>query len=415
MVNKFIGQGLDPESDLTVGNYIIDSLMSDYYNSFNAFVAFVSTGGLRNIIDQLLEFKKKGGTIRFYVGVDLNATSKEALEQMLENEFETYIIYSPNNIIYHPKIYIFEGTKVSRTIIGSSNLTESGLFQNIEASTCLDFENDDKNGLAFLSQIYDHFNPIISKVHPSCQLLTQEVLDILVESKVVLPESIIRDKINKTNKAYGQKNTIVYIKLVELFGKLKSKRPPKGYRKKVTKTELITNEEMASLNVVDVTTELISGSMWIETGKMTGGSRNILDLSKKGKLNGLTKFGSLSYFGIDPNNTSSSKDIDVILGDYVYKGNHIFYTEGNGNWRIRLNGKTDDGKKITFLSKPSVPDLVENGGFQYKILLFTKIDNTTFKLEILDKEEMTKLIENSSENWARGGNGTTGRAYGIIS
>ena len=37
---KFIGQGLDPESDVTAGNFIIDSLDSENYNSFNAFVAF---------------------------------------------------------------------------------------------------------------------------------------------------------------------------------------------------------------------------------------------------------------------------------------------------------------------------------------------------------------------------------------
>ena len=48
---KFIGQGLDPESDITTGNFIIDALESNNYKIFNAFVAFVSTGGLKNISD----------------------------------------------------------------------------------------------------------------------------------------------------------------------------------------------------------------------------------------------------------------------------------------------------------------------------------------------------------------------------
>ena len=131
---KFIGQGLDPESDLTAGNFIIDSLESEKYNSFYAFVAFVSTGGLKNIIDEMLAFKADGGEIKLYLGVNLNATSKEALEKLLEHEIESYVVYSPNNTIYHPKIYAFEGDNTTRAIIGSSNLTESGLFQNIEAS-----------------------------------------------------------------------------------------------------------------------------------------------------------------------------------------------------------------------------------------------------------------------------------------
>lgn len=407
---KFIGQGLDPESDITAGNFIIDSFESEKYSSFNAFVAFVSTGGLKNIIDQMLAFRDAGGEIKLYLGVDLNATSKEALEKLLEHGIQSYVIYSPNNIIYHPKIYAFAGNETTRAIVGSSNLTESGLFQNIEASVCIDFESDDENGNELLADIYDHFNAIINQEHRSCQLLTQELLDILIESNIVLPEATSRAKTNKINKEFGQKETKANTRLLELFGKIKGKRPPKGFRKNVVKKELIAEEETNEVNVVDETIELAAGSMWIETGLMTGGSRNILDLSKKGKLDGVNKFGSVSYFGLDPENTNATKDINVVFGGKTYISNHVFYAEGNSNWRIRLNGVTEDGEKITVFSKPS---LGQNGGFQNKILLFTKIDDTNFKLEILEQDNMQRLIENSAD-WAKGGSGN-GRAYGIIS
>ena len=406
---KFIGQGLDPESNITVGDFVIDSLTSESFNSFNAFVAFVSASGLTNILDEMLAFKGLGGDIKLYVGVNLNATSKEALEKLLEHGIESYIVYSPNNIIYHPKIYAFEGDDATRAIIGSSNLTASGLFQNMEASVCVDFESDDEKGSVFLAEIYDHFNNIINQEHPSCQLLTQEVLEILIANKIVLPEATSRAKSNKINKEFGQKDTDANKQLNDLFGKLKRKRTPKGFKKTVIKKELLTEVETNKVIVVDETTEITGGSMWIETGLMTGGSRNILDLSKKGKLDGVIKFGSVSYFGLMPEETNTTKDIDVIFGGKTYISNHVFYTEGNSNWRIRLNGKTEDGAKITVFSKPS---LGANGGFQNKILLFTKIDDTNFKLEILEQDEMQKLIENSSD-WAKGGSGN-GRAYGII-
>jgi len=406
---KFIGQGLDPESNITVGDFVIDSLTSESFNSFNAFVAFVSASGLTNIIDEMLAFKGLGGNIKLYVGVNLNATSKEALEKLLEHGIESYIIYSPNNIIYHPKIYAFEGDDATRAIVGSSNLTASGLFQNMEASVCVDFESDDENGSVFLAEIYDHFNTIINQEHPSCQLLTQEVLEILIANKIVLPEATSRAKSNKINKEFGQKDTDANKQLNDLFGKLKRKRAPKGFKKTVIKKELLTEDESDKVIVVDETTEITGGSMWIETGLMTGGSRNILDLSKKGKLNGVIKFGSVSYFGLNPTETNTTKDINVIFGGKTYISNHVFYAEGNSNWRIRLNGETEDGDKITVFSKPS---LGANGGFQNKILLFTKIDNTNFRLEILEQDEMLKLIENSSD-WAKGGSGN-GRAYGII-
>jgi HKD family nuclease len=406
---KFIGQGLDPESDITAGNFIIDSLESENYTSFNAFVAFVSTGGLKNIIDQMLAFRETGGEIKLYLGVNLNATSKEALEKLLEHEIESYVVYSPNNIIYHPKIYAFEGNETIRAIVGSSNLTESGLFQNIEASVCVDFNSDDENGYEFLADIYDHFNAIINQEHPSCQLLTPEVLEILIESNVVLPEAASRAKSNKINKEFGQKESKVNTRLLELFGKVKAKRPPKGYRKTVIKKELVAEEETNLVNVVDETTELAAGSMWIETGLMTGGSRNILDLSKKGKLDGVNKFGSVSYFGVDPNDENQINDINVIFGGKTYNGNRVFYAPANSNWRIRLNGETAEGEKLTTFS---IPSLGQNGGFQQKILLFTQIDETNFRLEILEQEDMPRLIENSAD-WAKGGSGN-GRAYGII-
>lgn len=404
---KFIGQGSDPESDLTAGNLIIDSLESDNYNSFKAFVAFVSTGGLKNIIEEVIAFKGAGKEVVLYVGVDLNATSKEALESLLDHKILTYIIYSPNNIIYHPKIYTFTGDENKRAIVGSSNLTASGLFQNFEASVSVDFAADDDKGNEFLSSIYDHFNGIINHENSSCQLLTLEVLEILLESKVVLPESVTRSKNNKIKKEYGQKDTIINSRLLALFGKVKGKRPPKGYRKTVVKKELIS--EGTEIIVIDETTDLVAGSMWIETGLMTGGSRNILDLSKKGKLGNVNKFGSVSYFGIDPDAPETTRDIDIIFGGKNYKGNHVFYTEGNSNWRIRLNGRTDEGDKLTTFS---IPSLGQNGGFQNKILLFKRINATNFSLEILEQDDMPKLIENSVD-WAKGGSGN-GRAYGII-
>jgi HKD family nuclease len=406
---KFIGQGLDPTSDITTGNFIIDSLESENYSSFNAFVAFVSTGGLKNIIDQMLTFREAGGEIKLYLGVNLNATSKEALEKLLEHEIESYVVYSPNNIIYHPKIYAFEGDETTRAIIGSSNLTESGLFQNIEASVCVDFESDDENGSEFLADIYDHFNSIINQEHPSCQLLTQEVLEILIESNVVLPEAASRAKSNKINKEFGQKETKANTRLLELFGKVRAKRPPKGFRKTVVKKELVAEEETNLVNVVDETTELAAGSMWIETGLMTGGSRNILDLSKKGKLDGVNKFGSVSYFGVDPNDENQINDINLIFGGKTYIGNRVFYAPANSNWRIRLNGETAEGERLTTFS---IPSLGQNGGFQQKILLFTRIDETNYRLEILEQDDMPRLIENSAD-WAKGGSGN-GRAYGII-
>lgn len=407
---KFIGQGLDATSNSTTGNVLIDSLIDKNYNSFRAFVAFVSLGGINNMLDELIAFKARGGSVRLYIGIDLNGTSKETLEKLIDLEIETYIVFSPNSIIYHPKIYAFEGKTFSKAVVGSSNFTQSGLFQNIEASVCINFDNEkDETAIQFLADIYEYYNAIINNEHSSCRRLTQDVLDILVKSKVVLPEKVNRAKNNKVSREFGEKDAAAYDALLKYFGKLKSKKPPRGYKKTLDKEEVIIGDNN-TLNIVNETLELPSDSMWIETGKMTGGSKNQLDVSKKGKHEGQLIQGSVSYFGLDPDDANASVNIDIHLGNKIYKDNPIFYATGNSNWRIQLKGVTENGEKLTSISRMQ---LGEEGGFVNKILLFTKIDNTNYKLEILSMEEAEKLIEHSS-TWGRMGNETTGRAYGFI-
>jgi HKD family nuclease len=407
---KFIGQGLDPNSDSTAGNLIIESLADIQFNYFNAFVAFVSIGGIKNITDQLVAFKARGGVIRLYVGVDLNGTSKEALDKLVELDIETYIVFSPNNIIYHPKIYTFEGVTHSRAVVGSSNLTERGLFQSVESSVCVHFNNqEDEIGIQFLADIYEHYNKIINNDHPSCQRLTAEVLGILVNSKIVLPEKVNRAKINKINREFSEKDSAAYDALLKSFGKLKPKRPPRGFKKVVTKEE-IKVEPNGELSVVSEIFELLEGSMWVETGRMTGGSKNQLDVSKRGVKNGVAIQGSVSYFGIDPDDIERSLNIDLHLGNKIYKDNTVKYTPDNSNWRIQLKGVTVDRERLTDISRTH---LGQDGGFVNKILLFTRIDDTNYKLEILDTDDREQLIEHSSI-WGKMGNETTGRAYGFI-
>ena len=407
---KFIGQGLDSENDIAAGDYLIDSLNDERYTSFKAFVAFISKSGIDNIIDELTEFIRNGGSVRLYIGVDLNSTSKEALEKLIELEIETYIIFSPNSIIYHPKIYTFEGDEYSKAIIGSSNFTKRGLFQSIEASVSISFNiEEDEMGNNFLAEVYEYYNTILNDKNPSSNKLTPELLKILVDSKVVLPEVVNWKKQNKVNKEFGSKDSVSYDSLLKKFGKLKAKRPPKGYKKVVVKEE-ISFDENKEESITSEIIELETGSMWIETGRVTGGSKNQLDLSKQGKLDGELIQGSVTYFGIVPDEIKTIKNIDIELGGKLYKDNPIEYRLGNSNWRLLLKGVTDEGDKLTSISRMQ---LGQEGGFVYKILLFSKIVDEKYKLEILDLNDKETLIENSIV-WGKMGRGNTGRAYGFI-
>lgn len=191
---QFLGHGLTDENELTVGNYLRSSFKSDNYNSFKAFVAFTTLSGLSIFIDELENAKQTYKEIELYLGVDDKATSKEALDELLKRNVDTYIFHNPTlrtRKIYHPKLYVFKGQLSNRIIIGSSNLTRPGLFQNIESSIVIDYLIGDSQAIKFEKQIEDYFSSLIDKSHHNLKKLDQELINYLVSAKLILGEKTI--------------------------------------------------------------------------------------------------------------------------------------------------------------------------------------------------------------------------------
>ena len=408
---QFIAQGLDQNKSKRAGDVLNEVLTKEpaTYNSFAAFVAFVSIDGIKQLQDGFSHFIDAGGHIRLYVGVDLHGTSKEALELLLSLDgIESYVVYSTNRIVYHPKVYSFEGQDMNMVIVGSSNLTLSGLYQNVESSICIESDNAEDEGKSVISDIYDYYNTLLDNSSTSCQKLTKEVIDILCKNKVVLETKERRENTNE----YSKKNEVSLEDNEELkskFQKLKfTKTKPTG--RKAISEEIFSAGENEKTTVYTQAVEISGNSMWIETKEMTGGSRNILDLSKKGMRDGNRKIGSVEFFGLDKNDYTTEKNIDLVYDGKIFRGNTIKYADGNSNWRIQIKGETDDGIKMTYLSSPK---LGIPGGLTQKILIFEKTDvQDRYILHIYDKSELEELQEMSTD-WAFGGSGN-GRIYGFL-
>ena len=407
---KFIGQGLSSPSDRPAGDVINEILVRSEFKEFSAFVAFASAGGIKQILPNLKKFMERDGKVQLFVGVNLHATSKEALELLMAEQIPCYIVFSPNKVVYHPKVYTFEGASQYFIIVGSSNLTTSGLYQSVEASLCVEnnYDENDDEGKTLLSDIYDYYNGFLNGESTSCNMLTQEILDILVDAKIVLPEKKTREFSNTYEKELKAQLSDME-KLENTFGKLKKRKPKSSTGKKTVRTEIFESGEN-DIMIHGTSIEIPGNSMWIETGKMTGGSRNILDLSAKGKRDGVEKPGSVEFFGIDKKKHSTKKDITLVYNNKVYTSNTILYGVGNNNWRLQLKGVAKDKSKMTDISCPKLGTF---GGFQYKILVFEKTRRANkYRLHILDQSELDNLIALSSD-WTRGGRGK-GRAYGFI-
>lgn len=405
---KFIGQGLSLPTDKPAGDVINEVLDNPSYHEFAAFVAFAREGGINLILPKLKKFIENGGNVRLYIGVDLHATSKEALQLLLRERVPCYIVHSPNPITYHPKVYVFEGDSNYYIIVGSSNLTTSGLYQNVEASLCVSNEYENDEGRELLSDIFDYYNDFLNGQSTSCAELTEEILEKLVNAKTVLPEKVVREYNKKQSNEIATAKLSDIKALNDIFAKLKI-RATKVRNERKVRTEIM---EAGEYDIMFHTSSasISASSMWIETKKMTGGSRNILDLSANGKRDGEDKPGSVEFFGIDKNDHSQRLDISLVYNDKVYDNNTILWAQDNNNWRLQLKGEASDNSKMTDISKSRFGDY---GGFQRKILIFEKtVVENQYNLMILDETEIDNMITISSD-WAKGGHGT-GRAYGYI-
>jgi hypothetical protein len=106
---NFIGHGLDPKNENTVGNILATSFGENKFDSFTGLVAFASYAGVNKLVPSINIAKKKYEKLNFFIGVDDNGTSKDALEELIRNEIETYIFHTQSAMIFHPKIFLFEG------------------------------------------------------------------------------------------------------------------------------------------------------------------------------------------------------------------------------------------------------------------------------------------------------------------
>lgn len=152
----------------------------------------------------------------------------------------------------------------------------------------------------------------------------------------------------------------------------------------------------------------VTSSFWLETGALTGGSRNQIDLSKSGRLN--PDHGSIHYFlptlsgvALSPTNEATF-DVDVDFEGKTYRGCEIKYYSGadsNQSWRINLNGIADDGTKLSASGA--------KGAFANGVLLFFEVALNHYALYVMQKSSIPMLELRSASDAI-----SSGRKYGKI-
>lgn len=397
-----------------LGDRLIESLNSPDFHTLNIVVAFAKNSGVLRIKDALARFRERGGIVNAYVGVDLGGTSYEALAALLLHTDSLNVVHSEKAQTFHAKIYQFLGEDNGLMVVGSHNLTGGGLWTNFESSVIITVNRSSADGMQILSGMDDYIGKLTSLKDSLMSIGAQDDIDKLLQNGYIFKE--VAELVRRA-KAAKQDGTGK-----RLFGY--------GVPAKLPLVAMPKKEKTGAVSVTPVSTILVHETdgwktIWFETKKLTGGSRNILDLSMKslverGEPTG-TPFdlrdpgfmrGGVGFFGLDPTDTDKTKDIILNFEGVDYIGNTILYPVGgkaNGTWRLQIKGISCSGVKITdaFRAKGEQNYLVE------KVITFNKIEDDYYSISVFPESELEDF-EAASRILARNGSTRNSKRLGLL-
>ncbi|MFN0022255.1 MAG: phospholipase D-like domain-containing protein [Pirellulaceae bacterium] len=128
---------------------LISELRKPDWDHFQAAVAFAkSSGNKLELFDSMKEFAQRGGRIDLTFGADRFSGDgsgseylavQEVLARLGEERSVNVFLYHECGRTFHPKIYLFSNEADNRAlvIVGSSNWTNGGFHNNVEANVVL--------------------------------------------------------------------------------------------------------------------------------------------------------------------------------------------------------------------------------------------------------------------------------------
>lgn len=189
--------------DESVGKVLEDSFLDPAYTRFFCLVAFTSQAGAQYLTDLINRASEHLTESVLILGVDNRGTSKEALEELLGSLATVLVFHTTSPPIFHPKLYLFEGETKVRVVVGSTNLTVPGLFQNVEAAIVVDFEPPDGDGARIVAQIRALRGAPSGMWATNLAPLTRELIDFLEQSTIAPPEAARHSEDRKEDETHG--------------------------------------------------------------------------------------------------------------------------------------------------------------------------------------------------------------------
>ena len=197
------------------GNDLIDNIKSGRWTHIDIAVAWVRESGIRHLKPALKSFLESGNSVRFIVGLDFDNTSKDGLESLLSlgahGHAKSFVYHNEAHTVFHPKIYLFTNAAEANLIVASNNITESGLYRNVEAGLNIEMEIEHPT---FTSAL-DAINTWSDESTGLAKLLDHTLLAKLEENGYVKAERILnleskRQRASEGNSQSGAKRERIF-------------------------------------------------------------------------------------------------------------------------------------------------------------------------------------------------------------
>uniref|UniRef100_UPI0023F0664B phospholipase D family protein n=1 Tax=Flavobacterium filum TaxID=370974 RepID=UPI0023F0664B len=299
------------------------------------------------------------------IGVDQKGTSKEALEELLALNIASYVFYQPSISIFHPKIYLFEGTDKSELIIGSSNLTSQGLFTNVEASLIVSIDNSVEADRKIVEQLKDYFKGVFDFNDLNLKKLTNEIIDDLVKAKIVPTEAERKAAQDKAEKAERKETENIISKIFPKRAIAKIPSEFRGTKKPTTKTAVAVTAAAGSASAKGklVWTRKKLPSSSVQGGgsgtNPTGGLRLVQDdfISGGKKIDQTSYFKNLfSKYTWKQVRTAPYVEVAQVPFEVTIKG--IFYGQFDLEVRHKPSGEAGQHNYTTSISWGTVGSII---------------------------------------------------------
>jgi hypothetical protein len=180
------------------GTALARDIESGTWQGLEFATAWVRRSGTQHLASSFSRFLRAGGFAQLTVGIDIENTSAEGLQELLdwqaEGNLETHVYHNEANPTFHPKVYLLRNDTEARLIVGSNNITAAGLFINTEAGLQFDAAIDDP--------IIEEARTALAAWRDSTGLalrLDETLLSDLVRLGYVFPERVLRQRRTKSN------------------------------------------------------------------------------------------------------------------------------------------------------------------------------------------------------------------------